>query len=738
LDGTSEITQSSIHRYSAMGSIASEYLTVIQCRLPEGLIMFYYRGDWQWNLLEGIWDEGNNQIIKTTIIAYGDRAHFWDMNKGLRAGCGINDGNIPIWYKRIDRVIYNNDKANRLQGRRFRLDLVSPPEVGPNFDHGIVEITAWTIIQGTPDDSKYEMFAHDAEEYYEDVSEYDYILNLHAKVEHPYKILGDLGEAAFEADGIWEDADPSIKQRYIEAFVGFAYRYDNGQVSQIMPQSSDTPYNLGIEFVDSALFINWSSLGILQVDFQLERWNDVGGGMDPRITGIVCFIGERTIPGQTKWDVGYRLWKEFLVAKPEADHFKDEPDNGDSVWAVAGRYATLTGYLDYLKYIENLTAEDDVYYIGTGAVMAKSLTGKSILDGYKHAVVIEDRPFYFGVRLNGKEYDNFMMWAVDAIQGGERFVCPDVISPAYVKPFQFKLMGGLSYDDGNLGIFGDKDIEVGKVSGEELKWSFHRTFKDIGCLSEDSICKLSEGGGLSGGFFLSKKAGGQLFNLFSATPITGDILENFISGAMPVATRVATTYKGVKSLAADDAMAIYLPEQRLLLVHFPADGITMVRDFNAEDNSGEVEWREWEFAHNPKAWCVAPEGHLLYTDEEFVYKFPKITEDGKDVYTAIEPSGRHDFEVPEDMTAFMKKIGAVYQIAGTTLKLTVIRDDGQKVDMIATFAEKTIKGEADKTIGWQKKINDEFAIAWELTTPADCTDFELHKIFAWLETQRRR
>ena len=738
-------------RFNSRNTDGTEIITVLQCLTQGGFVRWFERGDWQWDLLQGQFDRDNDGIAQETTVE--GRASMWSNNGVLRAGCGIEEGNTPIWDALIDRNYFNDTLDLQIRRRHFQLDQIFPPNIAEDFARdSIVQISLLKVsehgivVPGTFPLPNHESFI--AAISLDDQGN----ASGNNKVSHAYKTIGDLDNS--DLGEFWRLADQSTKQPYIDVFVGFAYRYDNGQVSQITPQSEDDAWSLGYIFRSGTGMVDPDSGVGLQYIFRLRRHDFTGDitidpkipAIDPRITSIIVFVGEKTSPDVTKYDAVYRKWKEVYVAKSHETPFLDEPENGDSVWIdAANGIMELTGYLDFRQYQINAALENMVDYIGVGNALSRSSADESslskhYLEGYKHAAIIEERPHYFGIRMNGKKWEEHAIWAADAVQGGVRFVVPDVVDPAFRKIFPFKLINGKGVGNDNIVYIGDCDLVLARVTGDPLEWQFIKTIQDVGAQAEWAvavIAEAAESGNLSGVFFVGLKTGGRVFDLYKAVPSTNDVNSDYVAGSNPAGTRVETTHKGVVNFADDDAMAIHLPEYRLFLLHFPNDGITKVRDFRAEDHAHQgFEWLTWEFAHNPKAWCVAPEGYLIYTDGDQVLRFPKATDDGKDVDTAIQVGGRIDIGTPDKMDAEFQEIGLKYKCVGSTLTVTLVRDDGVRGDMTAVFPARAVKGEDHIRVGWQKKINEELSIEWELTDPDSCTAFELHKIFGYMEGQR--
>ena len=706
-------------------------LYVIQCESYEDSeasvisYRFYERWRYYWRLLPGQMDEVNNRIVHETIIT--GKAEFWERYKILRAGCGIEAGNNPIWYGDINRRYYQNLETSRLLERRFTLHAIEPPVVILGAGAGpIVNITRIRRLNfGDAPGAPYTLFYPSG--WYTPNGK----LNGVPRVTHPYLTIGDLFE-----DGVlqapWDNNEPEDKQLYIELYLAFAYRYDNGQVSQYTLLGNI--YRLGSEFVAGTQVPLDGSGVIIKLDFRMPRWNhpDVNG--NPRITSILCLKGEKVRRGQTAKDVEYKLWKEVLIAKPVAEPFNDEPENGDASWAADpndSRIMLFTTYLDLSALEKNALLETAIDYTGTGLYINAD-SKKSYLDGYKRAVVVQDRPFYMGIRLNGEKLPEVFSWAVDAVQAGVRFIVPDIISPSFLYGTKFNIQGGMSYGEDNLVVFGDKDLIWGNVSGTALEWKIRDVPQDIGTNAPDTISLIAEGKSNSqelGIFFLAGESGGRMFNLYSALVATEDIQNDFVAGFYD-GGRDTVTYKGIKSLSASNAMAIHLQKHRIFLLHFPDDGITMVRDFNAEDNSGErYQWVEWRFGKNPVAWALGMDESLIMTDGLNMFRFPDTTNDKLDIDEPIVLRGRvSDIKISDFSIANIQRIFCDYLVAGSTLTLRIIRDDGNRDNIDIIVPASTVRTDYTRRAGWQKTINSKVSIEWFLTTPENCTDFELHKI----------
>ena len=780
LAGANAVVQKSVHRYNAAGVDGLDKLTVLQCECLEGdtKYRFYYRGAWHWNLLEGQMDEVNESIIQETTI--NDRARFWDNNGILRAGCGIEDGNTPIWYGLIDRQIYRNEARYALRGRRFRLAELPPPDIDIAVISEVPVLYAEIIADDAESQNFYDKESLDANNagvpWKFDVIDQGDTRTIEgfafrgSRVSHKFKTVND-GFLQALADYLTTDLgettyigfanNEELKLPYTEFFVGFAYRYDNGQISQITTQAETDPFVLGVDIrdYDSDMFANAQAgvnpvmyNGWLHLDLQIPRWEL--GGSNPRRTSLIVLMAELTSKGQTKTDdtLVWKPWKEFAIAMPYRDPFNPEPNNEESQWTIiqGDQVAYKSGQkLDWGAFNKNLLTETAVDYIGTGAILNKEPLEKHTLDGYVQAIVAGGRPFYLGIRLNDEKLEEAFIWGVDSINGGAYYVSPDVISPAFMNLCKFLIKGGKSFNTSNIVIIGDTDIEYGSVEGEgnAANWLIRGTEQDVGCLARDSIVNLAEVGydnGM-GTLYIDNNGYTRLFQSYGSRIVGNDVFKAFVRGYKAetpvapdvVATRHETSYGGLESLAASNAMAIYLAQYRLLMIGFPSSSLMLVRNFAAE---GGEEWAEWRFANVPLAWCVAPEGYLLFTDGAQLFKWDgsATTDDG----TAIQPQGiLADVPVPINGVAEVARIGASYILAGTvsplpTLKLTVIRDDGERTDQYVALPVKTVKGWEFRRVSWQKPVNAQFAVKWELTTPANCTKFELHALKAEVEVER--
>ena len=774
-DGSTDVVQKQIYGYKAKQVGGEEIITVIQCEVPEGLTgdpddpdaetryRFYERGRFQWDLLLGQMDPGVRQIIQETQIE--DKAHFIDNFGVLRAGCGIDEEQSPVWYGLINRRMYNNEVPQILQKRVFRKCLLEPPDIGA------FEITS---VDGVGDDDivlNGIWIAGISHDYLDVLIEQIHADGLNAEpffntdalrsniswfvwegaparghfvtkvVDHPYLRLRDRRYFTLHPDE-WDIETDALP--FIEVFVGFAFEYDNGQVSQITTQNTPNPYKLGWDITgndDEDFEIHYYSHLLVAMEF--KRWDYIGGGvLDPRITAVHVMMGKKTDSTQTKYDVDYRLWKRIILAKDYNDElFRDNPELGDSVWAVEngdiveGGIVSLTTKLDYGDYQRNLNAEGSDDYIGTGIPIFRY--EKSYLEGYTRALYVNDRPIYMGVRINGVSKPNILTWGTDQVQFVVASIAPDLIDPAYIKPFKFDIQNGIRISERLFAIIGDNDIELGEISSDTPAWSWNETIQDRGTVAPDSIVKLAEidaAGNAFGIFFLSKLKGGFLLNEYTSEMITNDILKDLVAGGNADGlVRLPETIKGMASLTASDAIAVYLSEYRIMLLHFPTDGITLVRDFNAEQNANETgygsgyAWLQWVFGKNPTAIYVAPEGHMLFTNGEFIYRFPSTENDDDGV--AIDWQIRYsDYPMPDNHSGELDEIGVKYKITGTTLKVTIIRNDGNQKDVSYTFPISSV--DVDKKKGYAgNPVMRKFTVKLEPTSASACTGVEIYKTY---------
>lgn len=533
-----------------------------------------------------------------------------------------------------------------------------------------------------------------------------------------------------------------IRQPFIEGFLGFAFRYDNGQLSQISPQSSDSPYRLGFVVTDGqalpADLDEFDGLGIrcLRVTMRTPRWDWIGTIGNPRITGICLFWGEQTKPGMDKYEVlqTSHIIKEVLVAK--TDRFKDEPQNGDSEWMDEGfGNMVISTIVDYGTYTRNvLTSERADIFTGIGVPVAKDAALSPVLEGYKYATALADRPIYANIRRNGEERPNHLVFAGDATQFGETITTPDIVPVDLVKSFNYTLNGVTSFGDGNIIVAGNSDLVVGSIGAVSEGWQLRDTIQDLGLIAPRSLAKIADtgGGDRLGLFMLMTDGGGRLFNLANSSPMTDEVLLDAVCGTNPAGVRVVTTYNGVTSLVDGEAMALFLPASRLFFLHFPTDGITMVRDFKAEDlmaNSGKRSgtcWSSWEFAHNPLAWCSRAEGDMVFTDEANIYQWPDPTSGGTDAGAAIVPFIRSgSWRLPPFVRASSVRATMDYKSVGSGVSVKLVKDDGNQRDKIFAFPVSSVRQRKSVENG----IGGGFAqeqVALEIT-PSDaeaCSAFE--------------
>ncbi|KKM68418.1 hypothetical protein LCGC14_1461060, partial [marine sediment metagenome] len=803
LAGAVELVQKAVIRYDArqytddlhqgVGGVAEsnvinllERLDVIQCDNDR----FYFRhsGVMMWRLLEGQMDE-TNSFIKNRCVIDG-KAFLWVKNNVLRAGCGTGTGferTPPIFYDLVDRFIYNND-APRLRARRLNFADVKPHTptdtpvyilmeyiTTPNPDGeepqvGLIE------PPGTDTDDDNERYARfsatDADgsdnltpSYHMGPSFPEIGIPQHAppnRVEHPYKNIAE------RVDVFGTNSYVDLKQPYIEGFLGYALRYDNGQISQILPIQGaiggivNEPIKLGWEVTDiddDNVYVSTLLGRMLKVTAWIKPWNfDANTAMNPRVSSIMYFWGMRDKPATTRLDANYRLIKEVFIAKKEL--FKDHEWDGDSPWELSVAFGVSDPLMKIVTFIDFKTyqkiyrvAENAVDMIGHGVPVYEDEKA-AWLEGYKYADSIGDRLLYGNIKMNGQIAESDLRYSGYGVSGGEAFPTPDVVGIESVRRMPFKLMGVSSFGDETIIGFGDTDIEWGRVLQELRQWQWRGTRQDLGVLSPDSITKIAESaqaaaeGKFHGLSFLSVKSGLRFFNPYVSTVMARDINENFEDFRNPSGTRTLTTRKGILELAAADAMVIHLPEYELLFVHFPTDGVTWVRDFKAEAyiRGGGQYWTEWSIGKPPTAWCVAPEGYLLYTDGNQLYKWDagSETDDGG---VAIECEGRIA-NIPSSMVGIIipARLAVSYDLyhngdeGDPALVIDVLKDDGQKLDNSISFpltrtTSTPLMVKKQKGFGQSPgRANQSLSLAWSLTNPLNVAAFHLHGLFLKAES----
>ena len=811
-NSASDVVQKSIDAYSVKKLDGFEDIEILQCEVPEGIdaeddsvitrYRFYERrkgglGDWQWHFLPGQMSEMNRVIIQETTVT--GRANFWTLFNEIRAGCGIEEGNTPIVYRYFDRMAYRAD-IERIIGRRFRLTTPEPPVVGD-----IVQITPFyatvhsnrvdqevvypdvSLIEkfyqyGNEDDEDFTInFLWFFEEEFVTAASYNLVL-VDGLVTHKYKKFGDFSHVIdalrefflreWVQDPNNQDEMLNIEDisnracRHTDLFLGFAYRLDNGQITQITPQEQDGAYYLGVNDSTIVWNANENRLEVivnplLQFDFTLQRW-DYPNGSDPRITDILVFAKEKTFEGETKFDVpeNYKLWIEFSVARQVSDQFKDEIHNGNAEWTINEddpSLVNLTGYGDYRNWKRtHEVAEGANLFLGTGVPLLKRADGtevKSYLDGYKHAVAVNERPFYGSIRINGEKHENHLIWASTLISGGSEFNAFDIVDPANFKPFNYKIRNIKKYGDGNIVMIGDVDSSSGHFDRDTLQWVIEEEDADnernYGTLAEYSVIALPRKDIRDGIFFLADSdpddlkslIGGVRYNMLNNLELTDDVLQDNVIGLTVDGLKTETTFQGIQSLMDSDAMCIYIKSQGLLLIHFPNDNVTFVRNFFAEriNNKFGPIWTNWIFGKNPKSWANAPAGHMVFTNEEFAYRYPPMADTGLDAGVAIDTFGIiPKIKTPDYNSVYPEVLGLSYICAGTPLLITLYRDDGDKNNVAYSIAAATYKTKKEKDIQIVKKIDREFAVRWESTVPASCTALELHNLYLRLSLYQER
>ena len=832
-EGESEVTMQQPHRYDALELSGDQYelvrLNIIQTEQQEGLAVdpffaigtvhrFYERRDWQWMLLKGQMDEGNNNIIRRTAVA-DPHCSFTDKHHVLRAGCGIaSESNRAIWYGFRDAYFFRHSNfalpvwgslsANllRLRDRRMLLSqrvseearlypriadfaISEIAEIGIEGIHGegggdthLRRIYANLGALGTTLDSLEPESTGGAGETEDDGEAVDYhyqrccplawklryhdspgsrsydnggitIEPEHPPLTHPWRTLDDVDDFINpNYSGLGTLPSELRKLPYREIFLGFSYRFYNGAHSPIVIQSRNEPYHLGLVLydwtwndVDAGSNFTGDFISMLKIVIQQNRW-DEDGGIDPRVEAIEVHVGDKLLANQDRFNVVYRKAGEVLVSKRE--QFKGEAWNGDAEWDTTdGRQFEFTFYLDYKKLVTAFGAADDVDLLGFSPPVLRRTNESPFLTGYKHLRYINDRQFFLAYRMNDKSNPDKMTWAGQSVAGNELLLTEDMASPARYRPFPFNVQNGRELGEGNLAIVGDNDIEVGRLVGNELDWRVEGTRQDIGTDAADSVASVSErseGGGLDGIFFLSNKdsdnndeSGGRIFDLFSSKPITNEMLKDFVSGTNPAGTRIVTTLEGIESMNASNAMAIHLPLQRLLMINFPTSNLIAVRDFKAEDMMKEgKQWMIWRFGKTPVAWCLAPEGYLIFTDGEYLWRFPDAEGASTDAGTAISNkmllgSVRNGAR----NRAQINEIALDYECTGTTAKVSVVRDDGKIQDSVYTFPSTTIglgghslRRKVIRRLKYAMPFERMFALWIEPTDPASCTKFKIYGI----------
>ena len=788
LGGSVELTQMSLKRYDASKKSANligvgdnpdggtnqyERVDVVQC--DDG--RFYIRENYMWKLFKGIMDESNSFILNNTNV--DDRAFMFSRVGGLRAGCGTIDSNNertpPVWYNLIDRYMYRNDFP-RLEERRLTFDYTSPTPGGISVVPEVI-----TDIDDEPygtdtndDEERYARFSatrpngDDDEEpnyYCPRVKQGDFeaFHDPVPRVTHPYKYI-------LERQSLYDDGDGEIflKQPYIDVFFGYALRYIDGGISQIFPiggngvGGSVEPFQLGWEVTaigDDNTYNSTLKGRMMKITTKLIKWNfDINGVMNPRIEAIMFFWGLKTGSGITAENCVWRLVKDVLISKQEP--FLDREWDGDAQWVEndqidsphARAIVKMTTYIDYKNYQKFfLVSENAVDMLGHGTPVMTDINKTAYLEGYKYAGMVGDRIFYGNVKMNYKVSENDLRWSSIGVMGGRTFPQPGVVGIESVKRMGFKIYGCPEIGDDNIIAIGENDIEWGRVVGRETQWQLRGTLGDYGTTVPHSIAKIAEEaetgrfGGLS---FLNAKSGLRVFDLISSKPVTDDVNEDFVDNRNPAGTRTTTTRKGVKSLTDDDAMVIHLPDYRLMLLHFPTDGVTFVRDFGLEGylrklgmNSGDF-WMNWEFSKNPTAWCISPEGYLLFTDGEQFYRWRPEDEEYVDAGSgAIECGGRiANIPFPKRGFGIPARLMVEYDLkaeisTAPTLTVSIIKDDGQRQDVTKVLAEtrettpdvRTIRQE--RFNGSPGKATQSFSLAWALNSPENVVSFDLFGLY---------
>ena len=835
-EGAVELEQMSVIRYGArqpvdkpneevqgdLNTTALERITVVQCDDHR----FYVRRNGMWRLLEGQTDESNS-FIKNNCRVDG-RAFFFTKLSALRAGCGtgINSGAMieetsPIHYDLIDRRIYFNDDPNnevphkpyRLRARRLEFDQPKEAPAGVTVEADVItdryEATFGVRVNWDDTCEPLETDTNNVNEHYarfsptigtsktEDVDkgsgnvstllligEDDSNPNYYAaaqqpysdwrqdpppRVEHPYKTIN--ANVKIGADNY----DVFLKQPYIEVFLGYAIKYDDGSISQIVPVW-DEPYKLGFEIYglgDNNNFTDYSgrldALGnvqyprqywrMLKVTTRITRWNwNDPQAMNRRMVSIMFFWGLRDTPGTDAWNATYRLVKEVLIAK--TDEFHDREWEGDKEWTVitpvmepgaTGSQVKMITYLDHKCYEKTFRmAENAVAMLGHGTPVLQKVERRSYLDGYKYAGIVGDRIFFGAVKMNGEVNETDLRWTGFGMMGGEGFPTLGVVGIENLRRLKFGIQNVSPLGEETIVAFGDNDIEWGRVLRNIENWEFRGTLQDLGTTSPRSIAKIAEmaeTGKFNGLSFISSQSGLRFFDLYSSRVLTSNINEDYNDLRNPAGTRTHATRPGAVSQIDDQAMVIHLPDYRLILIHFPTTGVTIVRDLKAEsyDRGGGDFWMQWTFGKNPKAWCCAPEGHLLFTNGDELYRWPGEDVNGNpcvdDDGVAIAFEGRiSDIPLPTRSEGLPSKLVVDYDLQADyfkvnitdpttypTLIVDVIKDDGQRLDLSSIIARTgwfteyphSARTRSSRCLGGLTpgRAKQSLSLAWRVTNP---------------------
>lgn len=573
-----------------------------------------------------------------------------------------------------------------------------------------------------------------------------------ARVSHPFKKIEITNS---------EVTTVSVNQPYIDVFFGFAFRYDFGQISQITPQQLDDPYKLGYVAIPQDRMANMGELKgdayrFAQIRLELKKYYAMTNPSDKRITSLLIFMKVVQFPGETKTDSpnGYRLVKEVPIAKATTDLFKDDLIDGDLEWDTHNPpnddWVEKTHYVTYQDYIKRyLVSEGAIDIIGHGLPIDEGKADQNpYIQGYKYAEAIHGRPFYLNLRVNNRVLPSAMMWAGYGLTGNASYVTPDVTGLENIKLFSFNGVGIRGLKD-HLIIFGDTDIDYGIARGAETNWEFRGTLQDIGVIAPRSISLLAasvETGIADGMMFLNASTGLHLFNIYQSPAITDRIFETYKGGDSVNGSQVLTDYKGVKDLVNSNAMAIHFEAGRKLLLHFPTEGITFVRDYGAEararnsSRGGGSIWYQWQLLPNPKAWCENENGQVLYTDGTQLYIM--FENDEYKHSSAVSPLIRiGDYLSPiawntNDLVPLRAHIEYLLtELDGDdsepTLGLKFIKDNGNRPSVSLSFPLKTKITRVLKEFGIAKgRAENRLALEITLANTSNVDKFELHSITA--------
>jgi hypothetical protein len=653
----------------------------------------YKRGNYQWDLLEGIRGVDNTSDAWSTVFT--PRAHIWDMNGVVRFGAGNGATNQNAWYGWIDRYFFE-DATSDDRGLALRYQDHYSNKTRPDLPAAAIVTTYEGVNQNHADwelaTLQYSPFLTGAP------------LFQQSRVECPY--------------------DPD--KPYLTFFSAISFEYDGYQESQLRKHgashiSGRLPYGeaLGLLYALQKYIIT------------LNTWNLNTSPLNARITALNIYWGQKMSERDTADTVVYKKVKRIVISDEEDSNWgttvaddkkgwKKWTDNGDGTH-------TLTTYVDYDHWMSGEdvggTAADNlgnnlVIYDSTAASGEIYTANTFIPEGYKYAVEVNKEVWMANMRIAGQTRTNRLMKSARRLGS--------IVTPDHCAGVDFVV--DLPYDIQGLSFIGDKILVVAGTHGFQsfdVSSGYARKLESVTNVGTDAyatVYPIVEGGLgniIRGVLFKDPEGHIRIFDGYGAAIISDPINRDFDN-----------SNRGIDYLNTTSAQFIYLPLYRRLMLCY--DTQIFVFDYDGSN------WYDWRFTKGVDAAAVGVDGEMFFTDGEEVWVFPQT---GTIDNPAPEYRG-NDLPVPVGTRVLLKKIWMDYIL--TTDDSSILQPAAYKdraaspTNTTGTLAASASQVRNETGFPFGSNIQREVALEFHTTDTDNLTALEVDQMVAEIQPEKRR